>query len=180
MWNTLKTRAKGLAAIVLAVALIGELVWIAAGATIALLPFLPPPAHAHFSTQPPQVRDLGDSRVIGYVIGANMNVTTDQAIAIAQPSTRYVIQAIWVTNCSANLTTAAGGVYPTTAKGGTAIVAAGQVYSALTAATILLPLTIAAGNVIYNQAIVYLSLTTPQGSAATCDVYVIGMRVPTT
>jgi hypothetical protein len=88
----------------------------------------------------------------------------------------FAITAVVVTNCSVSMTTAAGGFYPATAKGGTAIVAAGQVYSSLTAATVLLNATVAATPLVtrYAQANVYLSLTTPQGAAATCDVYVIG------
>ena len=116
--------------------------------------------------------NAGTQRVLGTIRGANFNVTTDQPIPIS--AAVYQITGIIVTNCSASLTLAAGGFYPTTAKGGTAIVAAGQVYTALTAATITLNATIAAGAVRYTVTPVYLSLTAAQGSAATCDVYVVG------
>lgn len=108
---------------------------------------------------------------LGRLIGANMNSTSDQAITIASAS--YIITAIVVTNASVNLTTAAGGVYTAAAKGGTAVVAAGQVYSALTAATKQLALTL---NDTDRRTVstLYLSLTTGQGSAATADVYVYG------
>lgn len=118
----------------------------------------------------------GRIRRIGRITGANFNTTADQAIAITSTVTKYLITAIYVTNCSANLTTAAGGFYPTTAKGGTAIVANTQIYTALTAATVLLPTTLAAGTLVTSltAGTIYLSLTLGQGGAATCDVYVFG------
>jgi hypothetical protein len=119
----------------------------------------------------------GLAGVLTSLRGANFNTTSDQAIAIPARITAFQITGIVVTNCSTSLTLAAGGVYPTTSKGGTAIVAAAQVYSALTASSILLGLTVAAGPLVTRYAVsnVYLSLTTGQGSAATCDVYVIGV-----
>jgi hypothetical protein len=117
----------------------------------------------------------GTQRVIGTLRGANFNVATDQAIPMAVAV--YQITGIVVTNCSASLTLAVGGFYPTTAKGGTPIVAATQIYSALTSASVLLNVTVAATPLVTRFAVtpVYLSLTTAQGSAATCDVYVIGV-----
>lgn len=119
----------------------------------------------------------GLQRVLGTLRSANFNTTADQAIPITSSITAFQITSIVVTNCSANLTTAAGGFYPTTSKGGTAIVAAIQVYTALTGATVLLGTTVAATPLVTRYAIstVYLSLTTGQGTAATCDVYVVGV-----
>jgi hypothetical protein len=117
----------------------------------------------------------GTQRVIGTLRGANFNVATDQAIPMAVAV--YQITGIVVTNCSASLTLAVGGFYPTTAKGGTPIVAATQIYSALTSASVLLNATVAATPLVTRFTVtpVYLSLTTAQGSAATCDIYVIGV-----
>lgn len=119
----------------------------------------------------------GLQRVLGTLRSANFNTTADQAIPITSSITAFQITSIVVTNCSANLTTAAGGFYPTTAKGGTAIVAAIQIYTALTGSTVLLGTTVAATPLVTRYAIsnVYLSLTTGQGTAATCDVYVVGV-----
>lgn len=118
----------------------------------------------------------GMLRRLGRITGANFNTTADQPITIVSTVTKYLITAIYVTNCSANLTTAAGGFYPTTAKGGTAIVANTQIYTSLTASTILLPTTLAAGTLVtaLTAGTIYLSLTLGQGGAATCDVYVFG------
>jgi hypothetical protein len=125
-----------------------------------------------------QVTNLhtGVNRVLCSIRGANFNVTTDQACAIPSSVTAWAPTSILVTNCSGTFTLAAGGVYPTTSKGGTALVAAVQAYTALTGATVVLGLTLAANIATTRQTIntVYLSLTTGTGSAATCDFYVIG------
>lgn len=117
----------------------------------------------------------GQQQVLGTLRGANFNVTTDQAIPIPPQFTKWAPTAIWVINCSTSMTLAAGGVYPTTSKGGTALVSAAQVYSAATASSIIVPLTLAVTTTAYTVSTVYLSLTTAQGGAATCDVYVIGV-----
>lgn len=116
------------------------------------------------------------NRVLCSIRTANFNSTADQACTIAVGVTVWAPTSIIVTNCSASLTLAAGGVYPTTSKGGTALVAAAQVYTALTASTVVLSLTLAANiaTTRYTASTVYLALTTGQGTAATCDLYVIG------
>lgn len=116
----------------------------------------------------------GAEILLGQLIGANMNVLTDQAIPITRiGSKRYQITRITVTNASTSLTAADGGIYTATSKGGTAVVAATQVYTALTSATVALDLTLAVNNT-YNVSNLYLSLTGTQGGAATADVRVYG------
>jgi hypothetical protein len=125
--------------------------------------------------QQPMVRGtLGSGQVLlGKLASANMNVTTDQSIRI-----NHSIRSITVTNASISLTTAAGGFYTAVSKGGTAIVAAGQVYSSLTSATVFLDTTLAAPTSIWPAAPIYLSLTTAQGAAARADVQVFGKLLP--
>lgn len=116
--------------------------------------------------------------LLGRQINANMNSTADQPIRVK--SNNFRVTRVMVTNASISLTTAAGGVYTAASKGGTAIVAAGQVYSALTAAAKVLDLTIASSDRVTTAGAtvnVYLSLTTAQGVAATADVYVYGVRL---
>lgn len=120
---------------------------------------------------------VGTTRVLGSLKSANMNSTADQAIALgALQGTPYRISSILVTNCTGTLTIAAGGFYTATSKSGTTIVAAGQAYSALTSAAGLMSATIASAQTFTGSSI-YLSLTTAAGSAATCDVYVMGHEV---
>lgn len=115
----------------------------------------------------------GISGVLGSLRAANFNTTADQQIVIQARITAFQITKITVTNCSGSLTLAAGGFYPTASKGGTPIVAAGQAYSSLSALTVILNPTIGS-NPRMTAGPIYLSLTTGAGSAATCDVYVIG------
>lgn len=120
-------------------------------------------------------------QILASLIGANMNVATDQPMSphFDLTTIKFSVAKILVTNASLSLTTAAGGIYDTAAKGGNAIVAAGQVYSALTAATKLLSLTIAsAGSSNVFSVVPILSLTTGQGAAATADFYLIGDIIP--
>lgn len=115
-------------------------------------------------------------RQIAHLASVNFNSSADQAISLPSGQS-WVVTGIIATNVTVNLTTAAGGVYTGAAKGGTAIVAAGQVYTALTgSATQILRLTIAASPTVSNGTI-YFSLTTPQGSAATGGLFVFGRPV---
>jgi hypothetical protein len=118
--------------------------------------------------------------VIGSLIGANMNTTADQAIPLTLPAgcTDFSTLAIRVSNPSISLTTAVGGIYSATAKGGIAIGNGAQTYSALSATG-----PNAAGSLMnmglntayYRPSLfatpntVYLTLTTAQGAPATCD-----------
>jgi hypothetical protein len=115
---------------------------------------------------------------IARLIGANMNVTTDQPFVWLIPTpTLWVPRRIVARAASTSLTLAAGGIYSAASKGGTAMVAAAQLYAALTGPTLFLDLTIAAA-VLSGQAVLtttpILSLTTAQGGAATANFYLFG------
>lgn len=121
---------------------------------------------------------------IASLVGANMNATTDQAFVFSVANgTKVKIRSILAVNPSTSLTTAAGGIYPTTAKGGTPIVAATQAYSVLTGINLTVSLTLAtiAATTLYTAGAtaVYLALTTAQGGAATADLYMYGDILPT-
>jgi len=116
----------------------------------------------------------------------DMNVTTDQALTISLPSgyTRYKINQILVYEPSISLTTAAGGIYTASAKGGVQVVASSQTYSGLTTTG---PDTLGSAFVIpgtnYNtiflaDTTLFFSLTTPQGAAATAKIVLYVMPVP--
>lgn len=122
----------------------------------------------------------------GWLYGANMNSTADQAIPISVPSATYVLDSIWVSNPSISLTTAVGGFYTAASKGGVTVVANTQAYSTLTTNAAnttgnAFAVTLAtAGQTTAFQGptgtsaikTLYLSLTTAQGAAATADVRV--------
>lgn len=114
----------------------------------------------------------------GVLRSANFNATTDQAIPIVVPTPKYRISEIVVANASASLAGAVGGIYSAAAKTGVAIVPSSQAYSGLSSAavnTLNSSIVLASTNFAtaeFNLNQIFLSLTTPLGSAATADVYV--------
>lgn len=122
----------------------------------------------------------------GSLLGANMNVTTDQAIPISVPSASFLIDSIVISNPSLSLDTAQGGFYSAASKGGVAVVANTQAYSALTTnaanttGNAVLATIATAGNTTAFQGAfqtsqiktLYFSLTTAQGAASTADIRV--------
>ena len=111
-----------------------------------------------------------------WLSAANFNSTADQALTPMLNFASYLVTRIRIVDASISLTTAAGGFYTGASKGGVTVVAAGQTYSALTGPTLGMDATIsAAGMDRLVASIMYLSLTTAQGSAATAGVYVIGI-----
>ena len=125
---------------------------------------------------------LGASQKVLARASCDFNSTADQPLLLPSYITAFMLTNIIVTNAPLSLTTAVGGFYPAVSKGGTAIVAAGQVYSTLIVASKLLSCTLT-GTVAttrYSRAnltdwAIYLSLTTPQGSATMADCYVLGI-----
>lgn len=109
---------------------------------------------------------------LAFVSSINFNTTSDQLITVN--SSKYIVRRIIVTNASASLTTAVGGIYNDTGKpAGGIIVAASQVFTALTANNKYIDLTLATlplGTIQTSN--LYLSLTISQGTAATADIYV--------
>jgi hypothetical protein len=121
-------------------------------------------------------------RWLGRLLGANMNATTDQPfVMFLPPGAKWRPTKITCLNASTSLTTAVGGIYPAASKGGTALVANNQAYSALTAAALALDLTIVSATLptVYAAGVVpILALTTAQGAAATADLYLEGQVYP--
>jgi hypothetical protein len=124
------------------------------------------------------IATFGAGALLGFIKNANMNVTTDQPFDMSPGWTAgysFRITKITAEGSSVSLTTAAGGIYQAAGKAGTAIVAAAQAYATLTGPNLALDLTLAAGATVYaanTQPI--LSLTTPQGAAATANVFIYG------
>ena len=124
---------------------------------------------------------LGGSATVllGKLASANMNATTDQAITITIPgaATKYQVTGVLITNASTSLTTAQGTIYSAASKGGTVLYGSSTTaYTALTSATVTQQPTISIAISLTGN--VFLSLTTPQGGAATADVYVYGIPLP--
>jgi len=120
--------------------------------------------------------------VLARLLSANFNTTSDQQIAIPSTVNKFNLTRIIVTNASLSLTTAVGGFYSQPGKAGSAIVAAGQAYAALTTAVGLLnpTLTVSANTTAFTPAnltafSVYFALTTAQGVAAVADIFLVGI-----
>lgn len=136
----------------------------------------------------PTVCVLGAPCILGVLRQADFNSTADQPIVIAPltsgntgylgaSASKYQILAVWVDNCTSAVSTAAGGFYTTTSKGGTPFVAAAQTYANCTSSTTMQQATLAsiATTTVYSAATLYLSLTTGKGSAVAGDVYIYGI-----
>lgn len=116
----------------------------------------------------------------------NFNSTADQPIPIPAHVLAFQLTGIVITNAPTSLTTAVGGFYPVASKGGAPIVAATQVYSALTATNIVFSptLTTAGATTRFSSANlgaingilqIWFSLTTAQGASSAADVYLLGV-----
>ena len=112
--------------------------------------------------------------LLGTLAGANFNSTADQSITLTGGGS-WRITKIYVTNASTSMTTAAGGFYTGAGKTGTIIVLAAQAYSALTSSTVVLSCSIASPLPVTST--LYFALTTAQGSAATADISVYGVKL---
>jgi len=105
----------------------------------------------------------------------DFNVTTDNTLVKQANFTTFAILQVRGMNASISLTTAVGGIYTAATKGGIAVVSSGTAWSTLTGPTIGANFTIASAGLDELTAdALYLSLTTPQGAAATADVFVFG------
>ncbi len=122
---------------------------------------------------------VGNGGLCGELLGADMTLSTDQPFKwFVGPTQSYRLTKITARNASATLAAgaAAGGVYIAPAKAGSPVVAAAQVYTALTAtnATANLDLTLVAGVGTlgeYKNAPLFFSLTTPNVAAVTVDLF---------
>jgi hypothetical protein len=118
----------------------------------------------------------------GWLNGANFNTTADQKITLMVPTSTYMIDQIVISAPSVSMTTAAGGFYSAASKGGIAVVASTQTYTSLTTnaanttGNAMLATLATAGNTTEftipttGSPVLYLSLTTAQGAAATANV----------
>lgn len=117
---------------------------------------------------------MSEYGIIGRLLGANMNTVADQAIPLGHG--HAAVTDIMITNASVSLALAVGGFYTAASKTGTAIVAATQPYSMLTASGLAAKAIVAAPvRVLTSQ--IFFALTTAQGSAATADIYVLGIAL---
>lgn len=112
--------------------------------------------------------------LLASLTAVDLNVaTSDNAMAIE--STRYRIDKLVVDNGSISLTTATAGLFTSAGGAGTTL-AADQALSALTATTKFDDLSLEAvcGTDSQTAGTLYFRVGTPQGAAATCNVFLFG------
>lgn len=114
------------------------------------------------------VKDQGE-RLLGKLIDVDLNTTNDQSIDIISGNKR--ITRIVLSNASSSISTSVGGIYDGAGKTGVQYVSSAQSYSGLKE-TSSLEATLAEDY--FEGDILYFSLTTAEGSAETCDIYVYG------
>lgn len=119
------------------------------------------------------------SQTLFVLRGADMTLTTDQAFSKLFAGTNYIItQVIGLRKTGAFGVACTGGIYTGAAKAGTALVAAAQVWSALTGASTAQPATLA--NILQTtvaSATPNLSLTVGNTGALTADIFIVGVVV---
>jgi hypothetical protein len=111
------------------------------------------------------------------ISGADMTLTTDQAFTKLFTGTLWIpTQIVAVRATGAFGSACAGGIYPAAAKAGTAIVAAGQSWAALTGANTSVLATLNT-QAVQTTILPYLSLTTGNTGALTANIFIYGVVV---
>ncbi len=106
----------------------------------------------------------------------DLNTTVDQALNKMLDFGAYVIDRIVVAKPSKVITTAKGGFYTQTSKSGVPVINSTQSYAGLSGTTAVInPAVSLDGTGIITDPTLYVSLTTPEGSAATAEVFVMGV-----
>lgn len=125
---------------------------------------------------------VAGQRVLGFLQNADFNSTNDQPIVVQSPVQVFQLTGLIICNATRSLTAAVGGFYNGPSKSGSAIVAAGQVYTTLTGPALLMQATLTtfANTARFSSSLLtanqlFFSLTTPQGVPANADIYAIGV-----
>ena len=123
-------------------------------------------------------KGMGVLRLLFYRLAANINSTADQQLTKVGTFSEFLVVngSVSFVLRSGTSATAVGGIYTAAAKGGQAFVSASQTYSAMTATGRRMTVS-AQNNTSTNATDLYFSLTTPEGSAATMDIFVFGYVV---
>jgi len=127
---------------------------------------------------PQNLKDIGAMRLLWVLTGANFNSTSDQAFTKVGTFTNWILGpngCIRVVNPSGAATSAVGGIYSAAAKGGDQILSSAQAWTALTTNQGQSVSGTANGLALRSDSALYLSLSTPHGSAVTADVYIFGI-----
>lgn len=119
---------------------------------------------------------LGTNTTLFQITGANLNSTLDQALLKAFDFTKYVIDKIVFANASAPIINASGALYTGGSKSGIPLTASTQSLAGMDSVNAVVnpSLTAGATGLITDQTL-FLSLTVPEGTPATADLFVMGI-----
>ena len=114
------------------------------------------------------------SFLLGSVLGVNLNslANVDTPVFLGDTPTKFRVRAVAMTNGSINPTTARFTINTLPLGAGVAIVTA--VTPALSSSAVVQDLAIASTNAITGTGTLFINLGTPQGAAATVDIYIYG------
>jgi hypothetical protein len=119
----------------------------------------------------PQVLGTNQAvRLLASYQGVNANYAGDTVLPLLDSSS-YSVKFVVFTNASISLTTATAGVF--TAPAASGAIVADAALSGLTSSTVVSERTVASTAVKTGQNL-YVNVGTPQGAAATFDVYIYG------
>jgi len=124
---------------------------------------------------PANLLDVGAARTLFKLAAANMNSTGDQSFVKQGTFTSYLIVAMRCVQATNSSASAVGGIYTGASKSGDIFVAASQAYAGVTATGTGQGLAFTAVSSGIRTETPILSLSTPQGSAATADFYIVGV-----
>lgn len=127
----------------------------------------------------------GGVQLLGTLLGANLNSTVDQPIALTNTGSIFMVTDVVFTNASVNVTTATqGGIFTAASRGGTTVASTKPAFTeylqnlttstkAITFLTTTLGMwTGATPQTVGNN--LFFNLLTPQGSGCTVDIRIYG------
>lgn len=120
-----------------------------------------------------EVPAIGVPAIIAKKIGANLAVTTDQAMAVTTTFSSFLVTGLIITNASTTPVAASIGIYTGASKGGLGIVTSGLL-TALTAANLALD-TFTLGPRLIATNTWFVSNAVANAAALTADVYLVGI-----
>jgi hypothetical protein len=118
---------------------------------------------------------VSDSGVLAKGTSVNLNAVADTSLSITPM--KYIVRKFVVTNCSGTPVLAQVALYTGAGATGTTVVTA-AVITSLSGSTKFVDMTITAVADTLSAATLYVRNAVAQGSALTCDVYIIGDVLP--
>lgn len=128
-----------------------------------------------------------DYRVVARLIGANLNLVGDQLFTneisdaddpVYPGAGNFMVDQVIVINSNINITTATAKVYTAPAAGGLDLLHVPLSGSLVFGGASRNYYENTAFNALLNSPTLYLNVDTPEGVAATCDVYIYGWTIP--